>query len=50
MIDKLKKRHPDAVHHEVGFMPPRPGHKMFVSVVFVINLPFALAEGAAWLS
>lgn len=50
MISALQAAHPDALTHEVGFPPARPGHRMVGSGMFVINPPFGLADEVAWLS
>lgn len=50
MVAALTKAHPDALSHEVGFAPARPGHGMVGSGLFVINPPYGLAAQAAWLS
>jgi len=42
--------HPDALRHEVGFAPARPGHGMIGSGMFVINPPYGLKEEAARLT
>ena len=50
MLDELSKLFPDALRHEVGFAPARPGHGMIGSGMFVINPPYGLAAQAKELS
>ncbi|WP_147103778.1 23S rRNA (adenine(2030)-N(6))-methyltransferase RlmJ [Tateyamaria sp. syn59] len=47
MLKSLVKDHPDALRHEVRFLPAKPGHGMVGSGLFVIRPPFGLAEAAA---
>ncbi len=47
MLKTLVIDHPDALRHEVGFPPARPGHGMIGSGMFVIKPPFGLAAEAA---
>jgi len=50
MVKQLQTAHPEALSHEVGFPPARPGHGMVGSGLFVINPPYGLADQASWLS
>jgi 23S rRNA (adenine2030-N6)-methyltransferase len=50
MLDALQKAHPTALRHEVAFPPPRSGHGMTGSGLFVINPPFGTDVEAARLS
>ncbi|MCC6000535.1 MAG: 23S rRNA (adenine(2030)-N(6))-methyltransferase RlmJ [Pararhodobacter sp.] len=50
MLDALTDAHPQALRHEVGFPPARPGHGMQGSGVFVLNPPYGLAQEAAALA
>ncbi|ARE39368.1 Protein involved in catabolism of external DNA [Rhodovulum sp. P5] len=50
MIAALKDRFADALCHEVGFPPARPGHGLIGSGMFVVNAPWGTAEEAARLS
>ena len=47
MLAALAAAHPEALRHEVGFAPARPGHGMVGSGLFVLNPPYGLAEEAA---
>ncbi|MBD3662786.1 23S rRNA (adenine(2030)-N(6))-methyltransferase RlmJ [Sulfitobacter sp. TSTF-M16] len=49
MRDTLVGTYPDALCHEVGFAPARPGHGMIGSGLFVLNPPYGLHEQAAGL-
>lgn len=46
MLNQLRQNHPDAVRSEVHFAPPRPGHGMIGSGMFVLNPPWGLADEA----
>ncbi len=46
MLNQLRRDHPDALCHEVGFPPIRDGHRMVGSGLFVVNPPYGL-EGEA---
>lgn len=50
MLKALEGAHPDAMRHEVGFPPARPGHRMIGSGMFVINPPYGLPQEAARLA
>ncbi|MFN3662194.1 23S rRNA (adenine(2030)-N(6))-methyltransferase RlmJ [Yoonia sp.] len=50
MLRALQGTFPDALRHEVGFPPARPGHRMVGSGLFVVNPPYGLAEEAQRLS
>ena len=40
MLKLLVEMLPDAVRHEVGFPPARPGHRMIGSGLFILNPPY----------
>lgn len=46
MLKTLEQNHPEALRHEVGFAPARPGHGMIGSGLFVINPPYGLEQEA----
>lgn len=46
MLQALSAAHPDALRHEVGFPPARPGHGMIGSGLFVINPPYGMNSEA----
>jgi len=50
MIKALVKNIPDAMVHEVGFAPARPGHGMIGSGMCIVNPPYGLQEEAARLT
>ncbi len=50
MLRALQEIFPDALRHEVGFPPARPGHRMIGSGLFVVNPPYGLGAEAARLS
>ncbi|MGX0878544.1 23S rRNA (adenine2030-N6)-methyltransferase [Roseovarius sp. MBR-154] len=50
MLTRLTAQFPDALRHEVGFAPARPGHRMVGSGVVVVNPPYGLQEEAARLT
>jgi len=47
MVRTLRTAFPEALSHEVGFPPARPGHGMVGSGMVVLNPPFGLAAEAA---
>ena len=47
MLRALTTALPDALRHEVGFVPARPGHGMQGSGVFIVNPPWGTKEEAA---
>jgi 23S rRNA (adenine2030-N6)-methyltransferase len=42
MLAALEDRFPGALRHELRFAPPRPGHGIRGSGLFVVNPPFGL--------
>lgn len=50
MIHALKAALPEAVTHEVGFPPARPGNRMVGSGLFLVNAPYGFEEEAARLT
>ncbi|WP_209428332.1 23S rRNA (adenine(2030)-N(6))-methyltransferase RlmJ [Pararhodobacter sp. SW119] len=50
MLTDLHAKFPEALRHEVGFPPARPGHRMVGSGLFVVNAPWGLEEEAARLA
>ncbi|SLN21048.1 23S rRNA (adenine(2030)-N(6))-methyltransferase RlmJ [Pseudooctadecabacter jejudonensis] len=44
MLGALGHAFPDALRHEVGFAPARPGHRMVGSGLYVVNPPWGLSE------
>ena len=50
MITALTKAHPEALTHEVGFAPARPGHGMVGSGMFMLNAPWGTEAEAQSLS
>lgn len=50
MLDELTGMFPDALRHEVGFAPARPGHGMTGSGMFTLNPPYGLKVQADQLS
>lgn len=50
MLTALDAQFPDALRHEVGFAPARPGHGMIGSGMFVVNPPYGLDREAGRLS
>lgn len=47
MTREIAQMIPDAVIHEVGFPPARPGHGMIGSGLVVLNAPYGFAEEAS---
>lgn len=50
MVRALRAAFPQALSHELGFPPARPGHGMIGSGMFVLNPPWGLADEAQRLS
>ena len=50
MIGSLAANFPEALLHEVGFAPARPGHGMVGSGMFVVNPPYGIRDETARLS
>lgn len=42
MVDALKVRVPDGLHHQVLFPPAREGHRMIGSGLFIVRAPYGL--------
>ncbi len=47
MLAALRRAHPQALNHAVGFAPVRAGHRMVGSGLWVINPPFGLDAALA---
>jgi 23S rRNA (adenine2030-N6)-methyltransferase len=50
MVAALRTALPDALSHEVTFLPARPGHRMVGSGLFIVNPPWGLGPELARLS
>ena len=50
MVQSLANAFPDALRHEVAFLPAREGHGMIGSGLFVVNPPWGLDDALAGLS
>lgn len=44
MVDALKVKVPDGLHHQVLFPPARAGHRMIGSGLFIVRAPYGLTE------